>query len=191
MAQKPPSDDKNKVVLLEHTYDGIQEYDQKLPNWWLFTLYGAIVFTIVWWFFNFQAGRPSNAERAEYAMRLMEKERMAQGFDTSNNDEFWSRANNPDVVAQGKDLFMANCALCHGQDLQGGIGLNLVDNEWKHGYEASQIYDSVWNGFPAAGMQPWGQQLGQNRIAAIVAFILSHHGDAETLATKAVPAPQS
>ena len=51
---KPSDSNKNEIILKEHVYDGIQEYDQKLPNWWLFTLYITIVWFIFAWVAYYQ-----------------------------------------------------------------------------------------------------------------------------------------
>ena len=42
---------RNEVVLREHSFDGIQEFDQRLPNWWLYTLFGAVAFSVFAWLF--------------------------------------------------------------------------------------------------------------------------------------------
>ena len=54
MAKHNPRREPEEPVLMEHEFDGIREYDQRLPNWWLATLFGAILFSLGYWFYYFQ-----------------------------------------------------------------------------------------------------------------------------------------
>ncbi|MDP0496802.1 MAG: cbb3-type cytochrome c oxidase N-terminal domain-containing protein [Verrucomicrobiota bacterium JB024] len=182
MAQKKPD-----ITLRDHVYDGIQEYDQKLPNWWLFTLYGAIVFSVAFWFYLFQSNvAETDGERIEAAMNRIERIKLANSIDVTDNDLFWKMEANPEIVASGEATFMANCAACHKTDLTGDIGENLVDNQWKHGHLPANIYATITDGVLEKGMPSWGNLLGQQKITEVVAFILSKHGDREKMESEAV-----
>ena len=162
------------VILRDHVVDGIQEYDQRLPMWWLIILFGVIAFSIIYWVViddrSYEGGQKASIEvkLAELATK-----KLASSIDVANDDLFWDMANNPAFVSAGQATFEANCIACHGKELQGGIGFNLVDEEWIHGSKPSEVYVSVSGGFPEKGMQPWESLLGQKRIAEVVAYVLS------------------
>jgi len=171
------------VILRDHVVDGIQEYDQRLPFWWLCILFGVIGFSIVYWLgMDDRSFTGSEDAQLEHKLAEIETIRLANSIDINNNDLFWEMSANASIVSAGKKTFENQCATCHGKNLMGGIGFNLVDSEWIHGSKPSQIYVSIENGFPNKGMQPWGPILGQKRITEITAYILSKNDKEQMLA---------
>jgi len=164
------------VILRDHVYDGIEEYDQKLPNWWLYTLYGAIIFTVLYWFYFFstQVGL-SDQQRLAKKMQEVRAIQMAGSMDNLDDTLLWEMSRNPQWVEAGKKTFMTNCASCHGHNLEGGIGVNLVDSTWLHGGNPMAVRHTITYGVLEKGMQNWGPVLGDKKIAELVAFIMSHH----------------
>jgi cytochrome c oxidase cbb3-type subunit 3 len=162
------------VVLRDHVVDGIREYDQRLPMWWLIILFGMILFSVIYWVViddrRFEGGEHPVLEAK---LEAVETIRLANSIDITNNDMFYQMASKPSFIDAGKATFEKHCTACHGKDMQGGIGFNLVDDEWIHGSQPSEMYVSVSQGFLDKGMQPWETLLGQKRIAEVVAYVLS------------------
>lgn len=165
-----------ELLIRDHVYDGIEEYDQKLPNWWLFTLYGAIGFSIIYWFFFVQSevGRDDEAQLAK-KMAVIETAKLEAQMALLNDDTLWQMSTNETFVSAGREIYFkeANCAQCHGNELEGGIGVNLVDNEWIYGSAPTVVYNTIHDG-ANNGMPAW-DALGPEKVAQVTAFVLSHH----------------
>ena len=50
-----PQNDPAEEYLTDHSYDGIQEYDNPLPGWWKALFWGSIGFSVLYWAW-YQAG---------------------------------------------------------------------------------------------------------------------------------------
>jgi cytochrome c oxidase cbb3-type subunit 3 len=186
-APNPPPDDSG-ITLRPHTYDGIQEYDQRLPNWWLYTLYGAIAFSIVFWFAHMIAGvLPTNERKVDVRMAEIAAIKLASSLDVTNDALFWDMSRNPVFVDAGKQTFTSLCVACHLTSLKGksesptAVGPDLVDQAWVHGGTPKEIYATVAKGVLAKGMPTWEPILGQKKSAEVVAYILSYHQPGEPI----------
>jgi len=178
MNQKPSDQD---TKLRPHTYDGIQEYDNRLPNWWLWTFYLAVIFSFLYWFIwadtSFLIDDETSVEQKIAEIEAIQLAAVGE----LNNDVLWAMSKNPTIVTEGKVLFegKGTCFTCHGLQLEGGTGLNLVDQTWKWGNQPMSVYTVVSQGSPdtSKGMISWMNQLGPDGIKKIVAYILSHHSE--------------
>lgn len=186
-----PTENKDETEPLRpHVYDGIQEFDNKLPNWWLLTLYGAIVFSVVYWFVftDSRLMRP-DAERMAAEMQRIEAAKLTASADMLNDERLWEMSTNGTLVGAGAEIYKASCLSCHGASLQGGIGVNLKDTSWVHGGTPVDVYRTVHDGIAAKGMPAWGPQLGARKVAEVVAFVLSHHKPGDEIVIVPSPTP--
>jgi cytochrome c oxidase cbb3-type subunit 3 len=171
--QKSPEDPR--VV---HVYDGdLREEDNVLPRWWLYTLYGAIVFAAFYWYGEQQlkAWQPRDIafQQEMLAIRLEEAKK---GGGALPPEALIALSKSPATVEEGKGVFTSTCAPCHRADGGGNIGPNLTDDFWLHGSKPQNIWGCVHDGVPAKGMPTWGPMLGDEKVAAVVAYVLTIKG---------------
>lgn len=174
MSEVKRTDDIQGEII--HEYDGIEEADNHLPNWWLATFYGAILFSVFYWFYyhEYEIG-PTTTEA--YAAAIAEE----GSGDLASESELVAMADDGAAVQAGQEVYATTCAACHGDQAQGVIGPNLTDDHWLHGGAAAEIYGNVREGITpdqaliegSAGMPGWGGQLGETRVRNVVAYILS------------------
>ena len=171
-----PSEDH----LLEHSYDGIQEYDNPLPRWWLAIFWATIIFTPLYiLFFHFGPGLLEH-ERYDQAMMIAAEQQMAAILAMGEIDEnmLVGLMDDESMMNGGKKVFTAKCATCHGMFGEGGIGPNLTDDFWLHGPQLMDIYRTVVEGVPEKGMLAWERQLRPAELLAVSAHVGSLLGSA-------------
>lgn len=173
--------DKNKGQdqVLDHNYDGIQEYNNPLPNWWLVTFYGTIIFSIFYFGYYSMGSGPSLAQELTVARQELEAMKPAptQATGPESEDELAALMSKPESLAQGKEVFAAKCAACHLEAGQGLVGPNLTDNFWIHGKGTRQdILQVVRKGVVEKGMLAWETLLKPEEVIAVSGFVYSLKG---------------
>lgn len=166
--------------LLDHNYDGIQEYDNDLPRWWIWLFVFTIITSIAYaWHMHLGSGLHQEDEIAAIMAEHNSLRTAVEAKSTSgapDNDTLIQLASNSEALAQGKDIFTAKCAACHAAEGQGLVGPNLTDNYWIHGGKITDIRAIVVNGVLEKGMLAWKGVISDEEINAVVAYIWSIRG---------------
>lgn len=161
-----------------HAYDGIEEFDNRLPNWWLWSFYLACIFSIGYWIHYHTLGTgalPGTAYQIEQreAMARLEAE-LAKNPVTE--ESLHKLAQESAVVAEGERIWMEtkplSCSFCHKPDGSGLTGPNLTDNHWLYGGKGMDIYTTIMKGRPN-GMPAFGEQYGSLFAQRATAYVLA------------------
>lgn len=166
--------------LLDHSYDGIQEFDNPMPRWWVYIFWATIVFSILYWInipgIGSGKGRIANYNREVAAAAAAESKRRAEQPAETTPEQLAALTTDPAALATGKQVFAQNCAACHRVDGGGQIGPNLTDDYWLHGAALEDIHKTVADGVLEKGMPPWSKVLKPAQLDAVVAYVATLKG---------------
>jgi len=170
--------DRDDKLIMDHEYDGIQEYDNPMPRWWLATLWGTVIFSVLY-LLNVPIFGKGQGWIAEYAADSAAAAQVA----AQNNplasvtaETITTAAADPARMAEARTTFTTFCAACHAPDGGGTIGPNLTDEYWIHGSTPLEIFATVNDGVLAQGMPAWGQTLAPDQVINVAAYVTTLRG---------------
>ncbi len=179
---------RDQIIDHGNDYDGIHEYDNPLPNWFLYMFYGTIVFAFLYagyyfgksWALATNTGVSQNlvwsGSKLKMKMDAIERERAAAPFEEPTGATLVAFLRNSGNISRGESVFKANCVACHGEQGQGIVGPNLTDAYWIHGNKPEDIIASISAGWVPKGMPAWGPVLGSQKVHWLTAYVMSIRG---------------
>jgi cytochrome c oxidase cbb3-type subunit III len=160
MSGKKEVDELSGVDTTGHEWDGIKELNNPLPRWWLWTLYGTIVWSIGYvvvypavpgvssatkglWEWSSRADLRGELSAVEQGRQAMNDKIAAMDINEILNDQEVRGF----AVSAGASMFKVYCSQCHGSGAQGGPGFpNLNDDSWLWGGKPDQIRQTIAHG---------------------------------------------
>jgi cytochrome c oxidase cbb3-type subunit 3 len=176
---------KGRDELLDHDADGIHEFDNALPRWWLYGFYFTIAFAAVY-MLNYHVlatplfGRPGMVAEYDAEVAAARRADAARPAPAARAAVLLTDA---ESLARGRAVFEGPdnvCASCHRPDLGGMVGPNLTDDYWLHGCSIDEVVESISRGFPLKGMMPYGtgKPLAEEQVVQVASYVLSKRGTA-------------
>jgi cytochrome c oxidase cbb3-type subunit 3 len=174
-------ENNNDSNLMNHDYDGIREYDNPLPNWWLWIFLLTIIFSFIY-YLHYEISGVAKTQDQELLDQMQEISRVQNvngahkhAHQTEVSDETLAAALADTArLTSGQSIYQSKCAACHGDRAQGLIGPNLTDAFWIHGNGSPNAILAVINqGVPEKGMPQWESVLDEGSRVNLLSFVVS------------------
>jgi cytochrome c oxidase cbb3-type subunit III len=177
---------RDRDELLDHEADGIREFDNDLPRWWLYGFYLTIIFSVIY-LVNYHVlstpyfGAPTVIAEYEADMKVAALQAAHRKQSPSLEGAAASVLNDAPSLEKGRAIFESPsslCSSCHRPDLGGLVGPNLTDEGWLHGCRLDDVMTSIRTGYPTRGMLPFGggTPLSDEQLRQLASYVLSKRG---------------
>ena len=191
-----------------HIWDGIEEFTNPMPRWWVWTFYATIIWGIVY-MFAYPAWpmlRSSTAGFLGWSTRanVVAEIQTVQDANASVNSRLVSTklteiSEDPDLVGYatqaGAAVFHTWCAQCHGSGAAGvqASGYpNLLDDDWIWGGDIGNIHYTISHGIRSEAdddtryseMTAFAGILDEHEIDSVANYVLTLSGQAPNDASR-------
>lgn len=196
---KVPEKQKGDPETTGHSWDGIEEFNNPLPRWWLYTLYLCIIWAIGYtiaypaWpmLHSATAGVLGYSTRGEVAKDIAAvKESNAAINAKLASVDLATIDTDPDLntyaVSAGGAVFRTWCAQCHGSGAAGAKGYpNLLDDDWLWGGDIDAIHTTIAHGIRTeedddtrySEMPAFGEFMEPEELAQVTNFVMTLSGE--------------
>lgn len=166
---------------LSHEFDGIKEFDNPLPQWWLNLFYLSLFFAIGYLiFFPGLGGLPGVLNWSSESQLQKEhqeaKVQIDRVFHQYINQSISDLSKERIAYEAGQKIFLNHCAACHGADAKGAVGFpDLTDQDFLYGQSSDAIAQSIAKG-RSGMMPPFGGILKEQQMHEVALYVrsLSH-----------------
>ena len=153
-----------EVGTTGHEWDGIQEFDNPMPRWWLWTFYLTIIWAIGYSIYYPAWPMISRATQGIVGTESAGDTRLAVSDEIKRYDEanapikakltaadLNAIAADPELgpyaKSAGSAVFKTWCAQGHGAGAAGNVGFpNLLDDDWLWGGDMESIHTTITHG---------------------------------------------
>jgi cytochrome c oxidase cbb3-type subunit 3 len=183
--KRDPQPSQKRDELLDHDADGIREFDNALPRWWLYGFYFTILFAALYLVNYHVLPRPLVGHAgmvAEYQAELQAAERLnGARRPVATTGARLVALTDPVSLEKGRAIFEGPdsvCFSCHRPDLGGLVGPNLTDDYWLHDCGIGDLVTDIKTGYPLKGMLPYGvgKPLTDEQVLQVASYVLSKRG---------------
>jgi len=166
-----------------HAFDGIEEYDNPLPQWWFYMFVATVIFGLGYLMLypglgNFKGllGWTSHNQWEREMQHAEEVYRPVFAKYAALSIEDLQKPENAEGLKMGQRMFANNCSVCHGSAGTGAIGFpNLTDDDWLYGGDPATIKHTITAG-RNGGMPAWSAVLGEDGVRDVASYVMTLSG---------------
>ncbi len=162
MCAKPIKKEPRQVETTGHSWDGIEEYNNPLPRWWVWVFYATIIwgigYTVAYPAWPLITGATPGllgaSTRADVEVEIAAVDKANAAIkDKLVAADLNAIGADPELAGYaeraGAAVFRTNCAQCHGSGAAGVVGKgypNLLDDDWLWGGTMEDIHLTITHG---------------------------------------------